>query len=215
MWKSFLAFLLFFLINNFITAYDNVNYSNKSIENALMIKQTIQKENENFFFPYSLRLELLKNCPNLIPILAQWVYEEWHTYDTDLTQEKLIESFKARLNENKIPITFVVLKNDMPVGLISLKNQIEPEFSAFPQDSIWMGSLIVTPEGKKQGVDQRLFKLVQTISKQFGYDKLYLYISNPAYVSWYLNQGACVIDKRPFRNHKITVMEIYLKNQGD
>jgi predicted N-acetyltransferase YhbS len=211
--KTLLPFLSFFLITNFISAVENLNVKNTIRANASMIQEILQEENRDFFFPRSLRLDLLKNCPQQIPILAQWVYEEWHPYDVSLTKEILIQSFVTRLNENKIPISFVVLKNDIPIGIISLKKETAPEFSDFPENSIWMGSLIVAPEERNQGVDQELLKFGQTIARQFGYEKLYLYISNPAYVNWYLNRGADVIDERPFRNHRITIMEIPLREE--
>jgi len=177
-----------------------------------MIQQALQKENEYFFFPLSMRLDLLKNCPQVIPILAQWLYEEWKPYDASLTKEKLIHSFKMRLNDDAIPITFVVLKDGLPIGVISLKKETAPEFADFTKNSIWMGSLQVIPEERNQGIGKELLKFSQIIARQFGYEKLYFYTSNPSNVKWYLKRGAQVIEERLFRHHKITIMEISLKN---
>lgn len=184
-----------------------------AMENALIIQQALQNENGDFFFSHSVRLDLLKNCPQVIPILAQWLYEEWKPYDASLTKEKIINSFKMRLNHDAIPITFVVLKDGLPIGVISLKKETSPEFADFPEDSIWMGSLQVIPEERNQGVGRELLKFSQTIARQFGYEKLYFYTSNPANVKWYLTRGAQVIEERPFRHHIVTVMEISLKNE--
>ena len=73
-----------------------------------------------------------------------------------------------RLNNDAIPITFVVLKVGLPIGVISLKKETAPEFADFPQNSIWMGSLQVIPEERNQGVGQELLKFSQTIARQFG-----------------------------------------------
>jgi GNAT superfamily N-acetyltransferase len=204
-------FLSFALAANFISAAENINSNSTAMENALMIQQALQRENEDFFFPHSMQLDLLKNCPQVIPILAQWLYDEWHPYDASLTKEKLIHSFKMRLNTDTIPITFVVLKDALPIGLISLKKETAPEFADFPENTIWMGSLQVIPEERSQGVGQELLKFSQTIARHFGYEKLYFYTSNPTNVKWYLKRGAQVIEERPFRHHKITLMEISLK----
>lgn len=177
-----------------------------------MIQHAIQMENEGFFFPRSMQLDLLKNCPQVIPNLVQWIYEEWHPYDASLTKEKLIRSFQARLNADSIPITFVVLKDALPIGIISLKKETAPEFADFPENSIWMGSLQVIPEERSQGIGQELLKFSQIIAKQLGYEKLYFYTSNPANVKWYLKRGAQVIEERPFRHHTITIMAIPLKS---
>jgi aryl-alcohol dehydrogenase-like predicted oxidoreductase/ribosomal protein S18 acetylase RimI-like enzyme len=184
----------------------------RATENAFLIQQALQRENEHFFSPLSMRLDFLKNCPQVIPILVQWLYEEWKPYDASLTKEKLIHSFKMRLNNHAIPITFVVLKDGLPLGVISLKKETAPEFADFPENSIWMGSLQVIPEERNQGIGQELLRFSQTIARQFGYEKLYFYTSNPANVKWYLKRGAQVIEERPFRHHKITIMEISLKN---
>lgn len=210
--KILFTFLSFALATTLINANVNVNLKNNMIERSFMIQQAIQMKNEDFFFPRSMQLDLLKNCPQIIPNLAQWIYEEWHPYDTSLTKEKLIYSFQTRLNASAIPITFVVLKDDLPIGVISLKRETAPEFADFPENSVWMGSLQVIPEERTQGVGQELLKFSQTVARLFGYEKLYFYTSNPANVKWYLKRGAQVIEKRPFRRHTITIMAIPFKN---
>jgi predicted N-acetyltransferase YhbS len=199
---KFFLFLIFLLMTNFMSAAENVS----------MIQQVLQEENRNFFSPRSMKLDLLKNCPQTIPTLAEWIYEEWHSYDASLTKEKLIHAFSMRLNNDRIPLTFVVLKNDLPIGVISLKRETAPEFTDFPENSIWMGSLHVLPEERNQGLSHELLKLVQVVAKGFGYENLYLYISNPEYVRWYLNKGASLIEERSFRNHRIAIMQFFLKD---
>lgn len=175
-----------------------------------MIHQIIQQKNSNFFSPRSMQLELLKNCPHTIPTLAQWIYEEWSPpYDTSLTKEKLISAFIMRLNDDRIPLTFVVINDDLPIGTISLKNETAPEFSDIPNNSIWMGSLHILPAKRNQGIGHELLKLAQIVAREFGYENLYFYTSNPTNVQWYLNRGASLIEERPFRNHKITLMQFF------
>lgn len=182
------------------------------MDNALMIQKAIQRENEEFFFLKSMRLDFLKNCPEVIPTLAQWLYKQWHTYDTSLTEEKLVSAFKTRLNTDSIPITFVVFKDGLPTGTISLKKETDPEFVDFPKNLVWMGGFLVASEERNQGLGQELLRFSQKIAKQLGYQKLYFYTSNPANVPWYLKRGAQVLQERPFRNHKVTIMEISLKD---
>lgn len=177
-----------------------------------MIQHILEQANQEFFFSHFLRLDLLKNCPQVIPTLAQWLYEKWHPYDISLTKEKLIYSFTTRLNDDRIPITFVALKNDKPVGVISLKKETAPEFSDFSKNLVWMGSLHVPPEERKQGLGQELLKCAATIAGSLGYEKLYFYTSNRTNVKWYLKRGAQVVEERPFRNHTVTIMYISLKD---
>lgn len=176
-----------------------------------MISQILLEKNNYVFSPRSMRLNLLKNCPETIPVLAHWMYEEWHPYDASLTKEKLIDAFMMCLNDDRLPLTFVVLKDYSPIGVISLKEETAPEFSDFPQNSIWMGDLHVLAEERNQGLGHELLRFGQVVAKRFGYENLYFYTSNPANVPWYLNRGAYLIEERPFRNHRITIMQFFIK----
>src|SRR5258706_16152263 len=71
-------------------------------ENSLIIRQTLQELNETIFSNRALHVELLKNCQEAIPLLAEWIYEDWHSYDASLTKEKLVEGFKKRLNDDRL-----------------------------------------------------------------------------------------------------------------
>lgn len=175
-----------------------------------MMNQALEEINQSFFYPHLMRLDLLKNQPQVLPQLAQWLYEEWQSYDASLTLDKLIQSFSERLNSDQIPITFVVLKEGEPIGCISLKEQSSPEFSDFPQNSLWMGSLQVIPEERNQGIGQELLKFSTTIARSFGYETLYFYTSKSINVEWYVKRGASVIEMRLFRDHMITIMQIHL-----
>lgn len=182
----------------------------KKIESVEMIHQALQKANDDFFFSHSIRVDILKNCTQTIPVLAQMLYEEWHTYDASLTTEKLVHSFNMCLNDDKIPITFVAFKNNKPIGTISLETESDPAFSDFPENSVWMGSLQVIPEERKQGLGQELLKLAAVVARCLGYEEMYFYTSNPANVKWYAKRGAYTIEERPFRNHMITIMHLPL-----
>lgn len=175
-----------------------------------MIKKMLEEANTSFFHLHAMHLDLLKNHPREIPRLAQWLYEEWQSYDTSLTVEKLINSFNERLNSDDLPITFVVLKGGNPIGCISLKEQSSPEFFDFPKNSIWMGSLQVVLEERNQSIGQELLKFAIAITKSLGHNSLYFYTSNSVNVDWYVKRGASIIKNRLFRAHMITIMQISL-----
>jgi hypothetical protein len=83
-----------------------------SSENARVIRQTLDEFNETFFSPRSLRVDLLKNYPELIPTLANWEYEAWRVYNTSLTPEIFLNLFNKRLNDDAIPLTFVLFRDN-------------------------------------------------------------------------------------------------------
>lgn len=176
-----------------------------------MIDQILHQTNSSFFAPLSMRLDLLKNCPQTIPILAQWLYDDWHSYDSSLTKEIAANSFAKCLKADTIPIAFVVLKNNIPVGVISLKRQNAPEFSDFPANTIWGGSLHVIPTERNKGIGRELSKFATIIAKSLGYPELYFYTSNPVNVKWYVKKGAQILENRPFRNHTVTIFKFVSK----
>jgi predicted N-acetyltransferase YhbS len=177
-------------------------------ESAAKIHRALQEANHSFFFPRSLQLDLLKNRPETVPTLAQWLYEEWHSYDTSLSVEKLIDSLNKRQNDNQIPIAFVVVKNAAPVGLIALKEQSDPEFSDFPQNILWMGSFHIAPEERNKGLGKGLLKFATDVAAHLGYKEIFFYTSNPLNVTWYFKNGASLIEERSFRDHKVTIMKM-------
>lgn len=181
------------------------------IMNRSNIRKMLENANHSFFHPQSMRLELLKSCPETIPTVAKLLYDEWHPYDASLTENKLIQSLTGRLNDDQIPITFIALKDTKPIGLISLKARSDSEFTDFPKNSIWMGSLIVIPEERNQGLGNQLLQCAATVAKDMGYKELYFYSSNPTSVVWYAKRGAIILDHRTFRGHTITIMRINLE----
>ena len=206
-----LNFMLIFILTCNILPINYVQEIYESFSgDGLVINQMLEEVNMSFFYPHSMHLDLLKNHPQTIPKLAQWLYEEWKSYDASLTLEKLIHSFGERLNNDQIPITFVVLKKGEPIACISLKEQSSPEFFDFPKNSIWMGSLQAIPEERNKGIGQELLKFAITIVRHLGQKWLYFYTSNANNVEWYVKRGAYVIETRLFRNHMITIMQIPL-----
>lgn len=170
------------------------------------IRQTLQEANERLFSVRNISLRLLKDCPENIPILVEWMYEEWRHYDDSLTREKLSTSFNNRLNDDKMPFTLVAERNSQPIGMIALKETGEPEFSSHYGSFPWLGSLHVLPEERNRGLGQTLVSVLNSIAVRLGHQKILFYTSNPNNVAWYLKRGAHVIDKQIFRGHPITIM---------
>ncbi len=167
----------------------------------------LQEANAAFFTPRSMSLTTLKKCSSVIPQLAQWVYDEWKSYDRTLAKEKLIQSFQERTNEDHLPITFVVIKDGAPIATVSVKSRPSEDFADFPEHSLWLGSLQVLPGQRKQGVGSKLLKFAAQLVTHLEYKELYFYTSKPDF-SWYTKQGAKVLQSRPFRNHTITILSL-------
>lgn len=204
--------VLLLLINGLTCHAEEPSSQENLSENTLIIRQVLQEFNNTVFSPRSLHITLLKGCPEMIPILAEWEYQEWHRYSASLTIEKLVAGFNQRLNDDRLPLTFVVLKGTTPVGVISLENHFEPELSDLADGNPWGDSFIVTPEERNKGLGEELAKMAVIVAKQLGYRTIHFYTSNSKNVRWYVERGAEVIETRPYRGHVITVMKFSLSS---
>lgn len=179
-------------------------------ENALIIRQTIQELNETVFASRSIRIELLKNCPEFVPVLADWEYEAWHSYNHSLERGKILESFNSRLNDDKVPFTIVALKETTLVGVISLEDHSESELSDLQDGNPWLESFHVLPAERNKGLGEELLKAAATIAKRLGYQRIHFYTSVRKNVPWYVKRGSEVVETRPYHDHVITVMKLPL-----
>lgn len=176
------------------------------------IRQVFQKANQTIFSSRGVQLKSLKDCPEAISHLVDGIFEEWSSYDPSLTKERLSTSIRKGYDSKEVfPITAVAYKNAKYIGTIALKKKTEPEFSDFPSGKLWLGGFRVVPEERNQGLGGDLFKFSAMLAKHLGYQEIYFYTSNPANVKWYVERGAKVIEKRPFRGHTATIMLLPLK----
>jgi GNAT superfamily N-acetyltransferase len=173
-----------------------------------LIHETLQVANTQLFSPNSIEVKLLQDCQETIPVLAQWIYDEWHTYDTTLTLEKAHSGFNKYLNDDAMPFLIVALKEGRPIGMISLKALGEPEFADLLDNNPWLSSFHVAPEERNKGLGQAMANILLSIAQRLGYTKVHFYTSNPDNVPRYVKKGAEVVEKRPFRGHTVTIMEM-------
>jgi hypothetical protein len=218
--NRFNQFLIFLGMATSSLSSTEVAYAEKALElnandNAALICKTLQEVNKDIASSQSLRLELLKNCPEVIPTLVEWEYNDWHLYDTSLTREALVEEFNHSLNDDKLPLTFVTFRDDIAIGVISLMERGEPEFCDLEDGNPWGGSFHVIETERAKGLGEIMSTALVKVAKNLGYQKIHFFTSNPLVVKWYTSRGAQILGTRPYRNHTITMMEFPIQtNQG-
>ncbi len=186
------------------------NFDREAQQNVQsVLQQTLQEINQDI--DPSIHLEVLKHCPEVIPILADWVYEDWSPYDPSLTKKKLIEGFMQRLHDDQIPFTLVAFRDSLPIGIATLKAHGATELADLENGSPWGGSLHVISKERGQGVGKALANAVVTIAKQLGYREILFYLSEDQGVSWCTKHGAEIIETRSFRGHVITILRFTIE----
>ena len=154
-----------------------------------------------------IKIDFLKNHPYCIPRLA----EIWHEglgkiWLPDVPVEGVIQRFSDHLNNDKLPITFIALDGNKPVGICSLRENdgIRPDIRP------WLGSLVIDSKYQKQGIGKMSIDTVKNTADELGFDKLYLFAFDSTIPEYYSRLGWSTIGMDDFRQHPVTVMELIL-----
>ena len=154
-----------------------------------------------------ITITLLADCREHIPYLANLWYEQISKH---WVPNSSVESAKQKLthhaNHEKLPITFVAIINNHPVGMASLRENDGIKSELAP----WLGSLIVDPTYRNQKIGEKLIDFVKISASDLKYSKLYLLAFDQTIPIWYENLGFKIIGTDQLFNHPVTVMEISL-----
>ena len=157
--------------------------------------------------PGDLEIVYLKDHPQWLNLLADWICEGWSRYDASLTQERSRKLLNERLHDDRLPMTLVAVEHDQPIGVGSLKAEEFPEFEEFaPPGSPWLGGLYA-PD-KQEEVKKAILMKIKKVAHKLGHQEVYAYSSNPQDTKWYLNEGATELAQKQFRGHTVTVFKL-------
>lgn len=154
-----------------------------------------------------IKVDLLKNHPNVIPELAAiWHQVLGSIWVPDIPVERVIARFQEHLNENQLPLTIVAFCNGKPVGMCSLRDNdgIRPDLAP------WLGSLVVHSDYQREGIAFKLINAIKQKAKQLGFNRLYLFAFDPTLPNYYSKLGWNKVGMDKFKEHDVTVMDIAL-----
>ena len=154
-----------------------------------------------------ITIDLLKNHPQAILALASIWYEVLgKIWAPDIPFERVIAKFEEHLNDQDLPLTFLALDNDIPVGMCSLRENdgIRPDLTP------WLGSLVVDPKYQKQGIGKMLIDATVGKAKKLGFENIYLFAIDSNIPQYYERLGWIKIGMDEFNSHPVTVMELVL-----
>lgn len=152
-------------------------------------------------------IKLLNDCREHIPKLAQLWYEEISRHwVSDASIEKAENKLVAHLNNDEMPMAFVALYNNQPIGMACLRENDGIRDGTSP----WLGSLVVHPNYRRQKVGEMLIDVVKDEAKKLDYPILYLLAFNSTIPQWYAKLGWKHIGYDELLGHRVTVMSINL-----
>jgi predicted N-acetyltransferase YhbS len=150
-----------------------------------------------------ITINYLKNHPQHIHKLAEiWQNVLGKIWVPDIPIENVITKLSNHLHDNELPLTFIALDGDHPVGMCSLRENdgIRPDLTP------WLGSLVIDPLYQKQGVAKILINATIEKAKSFEFQKLYLFAFDPTIPDYYARLGWKIIGVDEFKSHRVEVM---------
>ena len=154
----------------------------------------------------SLVISYLVDHPECLPQLAGWAFEAWGRYNPSSSLERAQDKLKTHLNKSRLPLTYIVFKEDLLAGMCSLRmnDGIRPDLAP------WLGSLYVEPDMRGQGIGEELIRVTTEKARSMGYHKLYLLAFDKTLPDWYQKLGWQMLGVDELNGHPVSVMEMTL-----
>jgi GNAT superfamily N-acetyltransferase len=154
-----------------------------------------------------LEVQLLAACPQHVPELAKlWFNELGQQWIPNASVERAEQTYMTHLNHDTMPLTYVAVHKGHPIGMVSLRDNDGILEGVTP----WLGSLIVNPDYRSQGIGEILIDITKQRAKAMGYNKLYLFALDKTIPDWYAKLGWKYKGMDALYHHPVTVMDIDL-----
>ncbi len=146
-----------------------------------------------------IRIVNLRNCPEVIPVLAQWFEDAFGNEDVTKEYEKtwLEQSIRTK---GRLPITLVAYAGDIPVGTARI---FTDEMDDRPQYNPWFGYWFILPSYRKQGIGTALDQAREKAAKREEIGKIYLCTYTQK--EYRLKRGWHLIEERIYYGNKASV----------
>ncbi len=131
------------------------------------------------------RIVRISDRPDLVPMVAQWLWDEWHL-DAGDTFEATRDAVAASVSSSGPPQTFVLLVDDRPVGTASL---VAHDLDERPDLTPWLAGVFVVPEARGRGHVVHLIQAVEVACRSAGVGTAWLHTADAERVytraGWY------------------------------
>ncbi|MBC8184741.1 GNAT family N-acetyltransferase [candidate division KSB1 bacterium] len=148
-----------------------------------------------------MKISHISKHPNAIPIIANWIVDEWGDTAPGVNFKNITTSLKREIIENKIPKTFIAFEKDRYLGTASI---FENDMSTRPELTPWLAAVYVDSKYRNKGVGSELVKFVMNEAKSLDLKKLYLWTANK--MNFYQNLDWKFFERTNFLNKDVTIM---------
>ncbi len=118
------------------------------------------------------RISFLADRQECLPVLAQWLHDEWDHMYPGATLATRTARLEGLLNRDRLPLAVVAHRDGGALGTASL---IVCDMATHPELTPWLASVFVGTEFRRQGVGQALVARIMAECRRLGYPRCYLW----------------------------------------
>jgi predicted N-acetyltransferase YhbS len=149
-----------------------------------------------------IEVKYLADCPELMPLLASWFYEEWGRRDPENSPEKVEKRLRQHLNRDQVPLTLVAFRGSELMGSASL---IVREMESHPQYLHWLAGVYVHQPCRQGGIGSRLVERAAEEAARIGVGELYLYTRS--HEEFYARLGWRPVRRLHYHGREVVIMK--------
>jgi GNAT superfamily N-acetyltransferase len=152
-----------------------------------------------------MNIALLAEFPDAIHTVARWHWNEWGNLNPNGSFELTLAKTSMRVNQDRVPLAYIALKGEVPVGTASL---VAYDMEGREDLSPWLAGVYVHPDYRNQGVASNLVTRVCEKARSLGFSELYLY-TNTAF-KLYSKLGWIESGEEHYRGRVVKIMRFDL-----
>lgn len=119
----------------------------------------------------NVKIELLVDHPESIPLLKSWFEREWAPYYGPGGPGNAERDLRKSCNRSDLPLTLVAVFGDQVCGTAALKKESVTTHSHLTP---WLAALLVDPEFRRRGVGEQLIAAVEETARGLGFSCIYV-----------------------------------------
>ncbi len=155
----------------------------------------------------NIAVDYLADHPDVIPVIARWLFDEWGHRSPDGSIEGLVGDLRDRLQRDALPLALLAHEDKEPIGTVSLKIR---EVEVRPQYEHWLGALFVTEPRRRTGIGSLLVGAAADEARRLEISELYLYTRRRETERLYARLGWAEVERLEYRGRPAIIMKALL-----
>lgn len=157
-----------------------------------------------------VEIRFLADVPEHVDQLADWHHAQWRHLFEEWTHEVARAELLDHTLRKTVPITLVLLENDVLIGSVSLLEEDARDLSNI--GSPWLASLYVKPDERGKGYGAKLVKAVMQHARSILVEEIFLFTTE--HKAFYEQIGWKSFHQTRLNGEHVDVMSCQLKDKA-